>query len=30
MGFAAFAQVTDGMNVVDTLYAGYGEGAPRR
>ncbi|MEQ1353928.1 MAG: peptidylprolyl isomerase [Candidatus Acidiferrum sp.] len=28
MGFAAFAQVTDGMNVVDTLYAGYGEGAP--
>ncbi len=28
MGFAAFAQVTDGMNVVDTLYADYGEGAP--
>lgn len=28
MGFAAFAQVTDGMNVVDNLYAGYGEGAP--
>jgi peptidyl-prolyl cis-trans isomerase A (cyclophilin A) len=28
MGFASFAQVTDGMNVVDTLYAGYGEGAP--
>ena len=28
MGFAPFAQVTDGMNVVDTLYADYGEGAP--
>ena len=28
MGFAAFGQVTDGMNVVDTLYADYGEGAP--
>src|ERR1700688_2278065 len=28
MGFAAFGQVTDGMNVIDTLYAGYGEGAP--
>ncbi len=28
MGFAAFAQVTDGMNIVDNLYAGYGEGAP--
>ena len=28
MGFAAFAQVTEGMNVVDTLYADYGEGAP--
>ena len=28
MGFASFGQVTEGMNVVDTLYAGYGEGAP--
>src|ERR1700738_1922447 len=28
MGFAAFGQVTDGMNVVDSLYAEYGEGAP--
>ena len=28
MGFAAFGQVTDGMNVIDTLYADYGEGAP--
>ena len=28
MGFAPFGQVTDGMNVVDTLYADYGEGAP--
>jgi peptidyl-prolyl cis-trans isomerase A (cyclophilin A) len=28
MGFAAFGQVTDGMNVVDALYADYGEGAP--
>jgi len=28
MGFAAFGQVTEGMNVVDTLYADYGEGAP--
>jgi peptidyl-prolyl cis-trans isomerase A (cyclophilin A) len=28
MGFAPFGQVTEGMNVVDTLYAGYGEGAP--
>lgn len=27
-GFAPFGQVTEGMNVVDTLYAGYGEGAP--
>lgn len=29
MGFAAFAQVVDGMNVVDSLYKGYGEGAPQ-
>jgi peptidyl-prolyl cis-trans isomerase A (cyclophilin A) len=28
MGFAPFGQVTDGMNVVDSLYAEYGEGAP--
>jgi len=27
-GFAPFGQVTSGMNVVDALYAGYGEGAP--
>jgi peptidyl-prolyl cis-trans isomerase A (cyclophilin A) len=28
MGFAAFGQVTEGANVVDSLYADYGEGAP--
>jgi peptidyl-prolyl cis-trans isomerase A (cyclophilin A) len=28
MGFAAFGQVTDGMDVVKQLYSGYGEGAP--
>lgn len=28
MGFAPFGQVTSGMNVVDKIYAGYGEGAP--
>jgi peptidyl-prolyl cis-trans isomerase A (cyclophilin A) len=28
MGFAPFGQVTDGMDVVDSLYADYGEGAP--
>jgi peptidyl-prolyl cis-trans isomerase A (cyclophilin A) len=28
-GFAPFGQVTSGMNVVDALYSGYGEGAPR-
>jgi peptidyl-prolyl cis-trans isomerase A (cyclophilin A) len=28
MGFASFGQVSSGMNVVDQLYAGYGEGAP--
>jgi peptidyl-prolyl cis-trans isomerase A (cyclophilin A) len=27
-GFAPFGQVTSGMNVVDALYSGYGEGAP--
>jgi peptidyl-prolyl cis-trans isomerase A (cyclophilin A) len=28
-GFAAFGQVTSGMDVVDKIYSGYGEGAPR-
>jgi cyclophilin family peptidyl-prolyl cis-trans isomerase len=28
-GFAPFGQVASGMNVVDALFAGYGEGAPR-
>jgi peptidyl-prolyl cis-trans isomerase A (cyclophilin A) len=27
-GFAPFGQVTTGMDVVDKLYSGYGEGAP--
>jgi peptidyl-prolyl cis-trans isomerase A (cyclophilin A) len=27
-GFSPFGQVTDGMNVVESLYTGYGEGAP--
>jgi len=27
-GFAPFGRVTTGMNVVDKIYAGYGEGAP--
>jgi peptidyl-prolyl cis-trans isomerase A (cyclophilin A) len=27
-GFAPFGQVVSGMNVVDQLYNGYGEGAP--
>jgi peptidyl-prolyl cis-trans isomerase A (cyclophilin A) len=29
MGFAPFGQVTSGMDVVDGLYAEYGEGAPQ-
>jgi peptidyl-prolyl cis-trans isomerase A (cyclophilin A) len=29
MGFAPFGKVVSGMNVVDSLYADYGEGAPR-
>ncbi len=29
MGFAPFGQVVDGMDVVDRLYAEYGEGQPR-
>ncbi|HET9358343.1 MAG TPA: peptidylprolyl isomerase, partial [Vicinamibacterales bacterium] len=28
-GFAPFGQVTTGMDVVDKIYQGYGEGAPR-
>ena len=28
MGFSPFARVVEGMDVVDSLYAGYGEGAP--
>jgi len=28
-GFAPFGKVVEGMEVVDRLYAGYGEGAPR-
>lgn len=29
MGFAPFGRVVEGMGVVESLYAGYGEGAPR-
>jgi len=29
MGFAPFGTITSGMEVVDSLYSGYGEGAPR-
>jgi len=28
MGFAPFGNVIEGMEVVDSLYSGYGEGAP--
>jgi peptidyl-prolyl cis-trans isomerase A (cyclophilin A) len=28
-GFAPFGQIVSGMDVVDALYNGYGEGAPR-
>lgn len=28
-GFSPFGKVVEGMEVVDNLYAGYGEGAPR-
>jgi cyclophilin family peptidyl-prolyl cis-trans isomerase len=28
MGFSAFGQVIEGMDVVEALYAGYGEGGP--
>jgi len=27
LGFSPFGQVTSGMNVVDSIYSGYGEGA---
>ena len=29
MGFSPFAEVIEGMEVVDSLHSGYGEGAPR-
>jgi peptidyl-prolyl cis-trans isomerase A (cyclophilin A) len=29
MGFAPFGQVTTGMDIVDKIFTGYGEGAPR-
>lgn len=29
MGFAPFGKVVEGMEIVDSLYKGYGEGAPR-
>jgi len=29
MGFASFGEVVEGMDIVDKLYSGYGEGAPK-
>ena len=29
MGFAPFGKVTEGMETVEKIYSGYGEGAPR-
>jgi peptidyl-prolyl cis-trans isomerase A (cyclophilin A) len=29
MGFPAFGKIVEGMDVVESLYGGYGEGAPR-
>jgi peptidyl-prolyl cis-trans isomerase A (cyclophilin A) len=29
MGFAPFARIVGGMDIVDSLYSGYGEGAPQ-
>ena len=29
MGFSPFGKVVEGMDVVDKLHKGYGEGAPR-
>jgi peptidyl-prolyl cis-trans isomerase A (cyclophilin A) len=29
MGFAPFGKVVEGMNIVERLYSGYGDGAPR-
>jgi peptidyl-prolyl cis-trans isomerase A (cyclophilin A) len=29
MGFSPFARVIKGMDIVDQLYSGYGEGAPQ-
>lgn len=29
MGFSPFGQVVEGMDIVDAIFAGYGEGAPR-
>jgi peptidyl-prolyl cis-trans isomerase A (cyclophilin A) len=29
MGFSPFGKVTEGMETIDKIYKGYGEGAPR-
>ncbi len=29
MGFSPFGKIVDGMSVVNSIYSGYGEGAPR-